>query len=84
MVSGKSKSVVIDIIELDNICQICLLTYDNNKINLKCGSKVKHYMCKKCFQSMPSNKLLCPWCRNKIGYREHKNICYKYLCIFCI
>ena len=78
MVSS-SKSVVMDIIDPDSVCQICLLSYDNNKINLKCGSKVKHYMCKKCFQSMQSDKLLCPWCRNKINYRDYKIIIKKYL-----
>jgi hypothetical protein len=58
----------IDTDNSDLNCHICTLPYNNNKINLKCGSNINHYMCKKCLGLLPYNNMLCPWCRNKIGY----------------
>lgn len=66
LVSGSTESKI-DISVDNNICCICLESYSNNKIDLRCQQINSHSVCKTCYiKIIQLPNMLCPLCRSKI------------------
>jgi len=67
--SNKNNIIYITDIELQKMCKICEICYNNN-INIKfnCG----HSLCESCYKSILKHNLLtCPYCRETIFINEN-------------